>query len=549
MANEFDNIELSVEEESAIKAKTPDNMPLNPTAQGYSGQMVRRFLAQSLIDPEGSVIAEFKNKMTLIKNHLEDFKNGIYPIGAAVSLEGAYKSLDGTLASNSDLKLPTEKAVKTYVDNMGFAFETVVNADAHKNNVSNPHNVLPSQLGVYTQLEMQTQGGAQLDWNNLINVPPSLQIGADYRYATKGLAPLSDVPLNVEIYIVDDGDGSHATYRSKATSGATFDDVYVKTSDQDWTDDHGSLKGLADDDHPQYHNNVRGDARYYQKSYLDAKFNENTTILLADRFIITNSDNGDNTFSYEDNAGNPYIGNLIGGVYEFTLVNGLYMVGHNRIEAKLNDSIIYQTLDDELIEVGVIDGTSNTIQINKALVNNDEVYFSYHQGTSIVAAVVGDGTITMIKLAQSLQDSINHSHPYLPLAGGTLSGDVITSGEVYANNDKQVYHPGNKPKISDLGSTDPFVFTLPSDIQWVDDTVDNNVNGAYYYDLINVAMNIGANDKVTIGVQEDNAQANLDIADAQIYKFDEYDASTIRVLAHANNDISSYHLVVEIERK
>ena len=31
--------------------------------------------------------------------------------------------------------------------------------------------------------------------------------------------------------------------------------------------DHGSaLTGLSDDDHPQYHNNTRGDARYYQKS-------------------------------------------------------------------------------------------------------------------------------------------------------------------------------------------------------------------------------------------------------------------------------------------
>lgn len=30
--------------------------------------------------------------------------------------------------------------------------------------------------------------------------------------------------------------------------------------------DHGALTGLADDDHTQYHNDTRGDARYYQKS-------------------------------------------------------------------------------------------------------------------------------------------------------------------------------------------------------------------------------------------------------------------------------------------
>ncbi len=34
--------------------------------------------------------------------------------------------------------------------------------------------------------------------------------------------------------------------------------------------DHGELTGLGDDDHPQYHNDVRGDARYYTETELDA---------------------------------------------------------------------------------------------------------------------------------------------------------------------------------------------------------------------------------------------------------------------------------------
>lgn len=33
--------------------------------------------------------------------------------------------------------------------------------------------------------------------------------------------------------------------------------------------DHGSISGLGDDDHTQYHNNTRGDARYYTKTQLD----------------------------------------------------------------------------------------------------------------------------------------------------------------------------------------------------------------------------------------------------------------------------------------
>ncbi|HCR55871.1 TPA: hypothetical protein DIV49_02765 [Candidatus Saccharibacteria bacterium] len=33
--------------------------------------------------------------------------------------------------------------------------------------------------------------------------------------------------------------------------------------------DHGALTGLSDDDHPQYHNDARGDARYYTQSQVD----------------------------------------------------------------------------------------------------------------------------------------------------------------------------------------------------------------------------------------------------------------------------------------
>jgi len=35
--------------------------------------------------------------------------------------------------------------------------------------------------------------------------------------------------------------------------------------------DHGLLIGLLDDDHPQYHTNARGDARYYTQPIVDAK--------------------------------------------------------------------------------------------------------------------------------------------------------------------------------------------------------------------------------------------------------------------------------------
>ncbi len=72
MAKDLRNILLSEIEENKIKEKTPDKLPLNPTAMGWSGQEVRRFLAKSLIDNEGSFLAEFKKKMAEIKAQFED---------------------------------------------------------------------------------------------------------------------------------------------------------------------------------------------------------------------------------------------------------------------------------------------------------------------------------------------------------------------------------------------------------------------------------------------------------------------------------------------
>lgn len=61
--------------------------------------------------------------------------------------------------------------------------------------------------------------------------------------------------------------------------GGTTGQVLAKASNADyvteWVDasggssDHGTLTGLSDDDHTQYHNDSRGDARYYTKSQVD----------------------------------------------------------------------------------------------------------------------------------------------------------------------------------------------------------------------------------------------------------------------------------------
>lgn len=47
---------------------------------------------------------------------------------------------------------------------------------------------------------------------------------------------------------------------------AAINEVALEAGGGGGVSDHGALAGLADDDHPQYHNNTRGDARYWQLS-------------------------------------------------------------------------------------------------------------------------------------------------------------------------------------------------------------------------------------------------------------------------------------------
>lgn len=42
--------------------------------------------------------------------------------------------------------------------------------------------------------------------------------------------------------------------------------TFPRTARVTATTDHGAMTGLGDDDHPQYHNDARGDARYPLKT-------------------------------------------------------------------------------------------------------------------------------------------------------------------------------------------------------------------------------------------------------------------------------------------
>lgn len=86
--------------------------------------------------------------------------------------------------------------------------------------------------------------------------------------------------------------------RRLAAAEVTVDDL-----DRTRIDDHGNLTGLGDDDHTQYHNNTRGDVRYYTKSELMTTGILDARYYTEDEHIYSSSGAGDAHKPIELDAG------------------------------------------------------------------------------------------------------------------------------------------------------------------------------------------------------------------------------------------------------
>jgi hypothetical protein len=96
------------------------------------------------------------------------------------------------------------------------------------------------------------------------------------------------------------------------------DKKYVDDSISGYTTDHGALSGLSDDDHTQYHNDARGDVRYYTQNQVD-NISGTLNIKIENRYTESETDAllsakasylfSSNTFS---GTGNVHAGNFYG---------------------------------------------------------------------------------------------------------------------------------------------------------------------------------------------------------------------------------------------
>ncbi len=67
MRPDLETLLISPEQEQKIKRKLPNQMPINPTAHGWSGKQIQKFLTRALFDLDGSLYSELKSKMIATK--------------------------------------------------------------------------------------------------------------------------------------------------------------------------------------------------------------------------------------------------------------------------------------------------------------------------------------------------------------------------------------------------------------------------------------------------------------------------------------------------
>jgi hypothetical protein len=78
----FDDILITEAKKNAIKDKGADKMPLNPTAQGWSGQQIRAALAAATTGNVDSILTELETKLGVIKGHFESYVGNVSVLSA-----------------------------------------------------------------------------------------------------------------------------------------------------------------------------------------------------------------------------------------------------------------------------------------------------------------------------------------------------------------------------------------------------------------------------------------------------------------------------------
>lgn len=136
------------------------------------------------------------------------------------------------------------------------------------------------------------------------------------------------------------------------------------------------------------------DGRYYTKTLANAQFVSRSeldttanVLVKTEVFRIVDPDLGDGTFSYTDKNNDLKIGSLQGGYQVFTLQEGDYSLGENRLSAIINDTLHRSAASGGLTEV---DSTRVGVI---AEIGGTEITISYFTITGSVGSGIVVGSI------------------------------------------------------------------------------------------------------------------------------------------------------------
>lgn len=111
----------------------------------------------------------------------------------------------------------------------------------------------------------------------------------------------------------------------------------------------------------------------YTKSELAPYLTGGDTTVYIEVFTVTNANNGNSTFSYQNKAGSAKIGTLSPEGYQvFTLEQSTYVLGINHIKAYVNDSVV-----KSLASGGLQETATDKVALTTPVANGTEITVEY----------------------------------------------------------------------------------------------------------------------------------------------------------------------------